>query len=706
MRKSILLVFLISLLITSCGPAPDSVSQKTTPERTPALVPTSTSALTSTATATAGLQTMPSATLPPTSTETPTPALTPSPTVTNTPIPTAAPTERPQATLEKVTTLYSGPGNQGYNVVAKLEVGETVWPLGTFGDFVQVEALADKAPQIGFVLKSDLGTFPPGIPELESSQVPWQPMDILDSFFDATATLRGTTITVNNTNYDGYYDFHGRPVTLETGFKISLQLQTSDRQWGSLKLQDQPNSEQVWWQGIRRLDIATDGRYLRLEIHDGRSEAGETIYLSGSGTQTVTVTFLDPNGKSIAITNSEGQQIALVDVSKIKWLDLSDGLFPENRIYIGCVTSPKSILTIGSLSMEVLPTGKWMAASQSETPSGLRQFARQKGITMGTDFSWWWRGDARYWNIMTKDYDVAILSEFSSQDFWRGRGDYNFERMDNIVNWTLRSGWQVRASHLVWGAIESKAVPNWLLKGQYSREEYIQILKEHIKTVVGHYKGRVAEWSIANEAIGRSFCDSGCDFWNDKIGPEYIEIAFRAAREADPNAILIFNDDNNQSPQDAATQRNIDKMYATVKDLKSRGVPIDIVGMQMHLFLPWNSQVRPKKEDVIKTMQRFAELGVDIYVTEFDVNLHERQGSQKERWDFEAELYRDMVAACLESGVCKSFATWGVSDSTSWITCTEDWCVKLPDADPLMYDKEFRPKPAYKAVYDVLAGGQ
>jgi endo-1,4-beta-xylanase len=144
-------------------------------------------------------------------------------------------------------------------------------------------------------------------------------------------------------------------------------------------------------------------------------------------------------------------------------------------------------------------------------------------------------------------------------------------------------------------------------------------------------------------------------------------------------------------------------MYATVKQLKSQGVPIDVVGMQMHLLQPWEAHVPPKKADVIATMQKFAALGVHIYITEFDVDLMQLSGTQAEKLGREAQIYGDMMQACLESGVCDSFSTWGISDSTSWITCNYDGCVeKNPAAAPLMFDVDFNPKPAYFAVRDAL----
>jgi endo-1,4-beta-xylanase len=124
----------------------------------------------------------------------------------------------------------------------------------------------------------------------------------------------------------------------------------------------------------------------------------------------------------------------------------------------------------------------------------------------------------------------------------------------------------------------------------------------------------------------------------------------------------------------------------------------------MHLLLPFFTQTPPTKGGVLETMRRFGELGVDLYITELDLNLHGRPGSKQERWDFQARVYGDMMAACLESGVCKSFATWGISDATSWLICTEGWwCQNLSEADPLMFDGEYQPKPAYQAVRDALS---
>jgi len=372
-----------------------------------------------------------------------------------------------------------------------------------------------------------------------------------------------------------------------------------------------------------------------------------------------------------------------IDISKITF-EVHDNLNkPGQQSVFGRNPETKEIL----LATRVNPaTGEivWQVA-------GLRDLADIVGMTIGTDFYLTNMLDAQFSQIMKRDFNVVVLGGFSWPGFWLGPGQYDFSELDKEVDYAIQNGWRVRASHLVWG--ETSTLPDWLLKGKFTRGEYIQILEQHVKTMVGRYKGRVQEWSVANEASYRSFY-SGGDFWGDKIGSDYVEMSFRWAKETDPNSILIFNESDIESPRDALTRRVITKMYSTVEALKEKGVPIDVVGMQMHLLMTNESLTAPKKEDVIATMQKFAKLGVRLYITEFDVDLTNAPVASTEKWQYEAQLYHDMLQACLESGVCDNFTTWGISDSVSWI--------KEPNADPLMFDQQFKPKPAYFAVRDVL----
>jgi endo-1,4-beta-xylanase len=601
--------------------------------------------------------------------------------------------------------LYAGPGNVGYSVLAQLNACTTVSANALYGEFLRVEVSVAGRTTEGFLRKSSLLSVPINLPILNLNQVPWQNVDFSNRLgLHPDVILQGADVIVDNSSHKYYNDDLPLSLTLDAGFELAFQISTSNGQYGSIKLADkQNNSSGDWWSGIRRVDFATYDGQLKIDLHDGISESSSsTIALGLPDNQSIKVTCLDPFGKIFLVLDQNGREIRRVDVTQLPAVSLSQGLFPQRTVYFGRVAPPYAQLIIISPSLRLAPTGTWIQPPAVVIEPTLRQLGEERGISTGTDFNRWLMQDPRYWDVMFSVYNTVILSDFSSTTFWRGRGDYDFVPLDRTVDWAIKNGFRVRASHLVWGAVESRAVPDWILNGQFSRDEYIQILHEHITTVVSHYKDRVTEWSIANEATGRSF--GGNDFWAEKIGPEYIEMAFRWAREADPAATLIFNDDNNQSLYDPSTQPVAQRMLDTVRSLKAKGVPLDVVGMQMHLLLPWNSQTPPVKEDVIRTMQEFASLGVWIYITEFDVNLQNITGTQDERWRFEAQIYKDMVSACLESGVCKSFSTWGVSDANSWLTCTDDWwCVKLPNADPLMFDRGYQPKPAFWAAYETFA---
>lgn len=218
----------------------------------------------------------------------------------------------------------------------------------------------------------------------------------------------------------------------------------------------------------------------------------------------------------------------------------------------------------------------------------------------------------------------------------------------------------------------------------------IEILRDTITQVMTHYRGKIKEWVVVNEPYINPYRQE--DVFYKRIGADYIEIAFQAARETDPTAILIYNDSDNHSTSGITTQLTRD----IVQSLKPKGL-IDGVGLQMHL----EGAKPPSKQDVINTMRSY---GVPVYVTEFDVNMKDVSGTQEERYSKQAAIYKDMLQACLESGVCKSFSFWGIGDKYSWIE-TEKWYSRYsPDGIPTLFGDNLKPKPAYFAVRDVLSG--
>jgi endo-1,4-beta-xylanase len=606
--------------------------------------------------------------------------------------------------LKQDTVLYSGPGNEGYEVLAQLKAGMVVYPLGVYTDFVKVEVETGEKKE-GYVWKEALRVIPQGLKQLDAKDVPWQTVFIQNSFISSQTAFKGNEIILQNGSASPYDVDGTTPISIDTPFMLTLRLQVNGAMFGSIKIYGIYKSpDKLWWQDIRRMDIAWSRGSIQLGFRDGTSENFKsTINLPVSSSQPFSVVFSDLQGKVLTILDQDQRDVKTIDVTGIPGLQMKDGLLPDRKLWLGISSAPHSTLTVSSPTLRKVPVGTMVA----EKEPGLRRLAAQRGIKIGTEFSIYRMRDARYWNIMANDFTTAILSGFSDRNFWRGRKDYDWGPLDRTVDFALQQGWRVYASHLVWGTSASgeyDAIPDWLRKSNFSREEYIQILEEHVKAVVGHFKGRVAEWSAVNEVTQRSFCGKGgCDFWADKIGPDYVEMVFRWAKEADPNANLMFNETNNHSLRDPASARTAAKMLETVRTLKAKGVPIDSVGMHMHYFLGYKEQV-PKKEEVLEVMNALGALGVDVHITELDVNLQDVSGSQQERWDFEAKIYRDMMEACIESKVCKGFSTWGVSDSTSWYTIGCNGCPNFPNSDPLMFDKNYKPKPAYFAIRDALMG--
>lgn len=332
-------------------------------------------------------------------------------------------------------------------------------------------------------------------------------------------------------------------------------------------------------------------------------------------------------------------------------------------------------------------------ASPTLPEPALKDLATARDIQLGNFAILSRLGEKPYTDILTSQFNVALLDNtpnwhFTNYDLRPGPNSYDFSQLDQAYAYAEANHMAVQAHHLVWG--EQKWLPDWLKNGHYSRQQLLQIMHDHIMTVASRYKGRTQEWTVVNEAFSRAQHVFGLDdWWADNTGGQaYIDDAFRWAHEADPQAKLIINDFNNE------TENNIsDAMYNYIKGAKARGVPIDGIGMQMHI----DGTHPPKKDDVSDNMERFAALGVQVYVTEFDVNMHDLQANPKSRNNVEANIYYEMMRACIESRVCHSFSILGITDKETWYNY-----IGLTDAAPLMFDKHYKPKPAFYAFRQAL----
>ncbi|NER96099.1 MAG: endo-1,4-beta-xylanase [Symploca sp. SIO1B1] len=325
--------------------------------------------------------------------------------------------------------------------------------------------------------------------------------------------------------------------------------------------------------------------------------------------------------------------------------------------------------------------------NQSSTDTTLRSLAKERGISIGTAVQARpLREDDTYQEVLAREFNLVTpenAMKFGQLHSQRDR--YDFTNPSTIVNFAQANHMQVYGHTLVW----HNNLPDWLKEKAWSRQELSDILREHIYTVVSRFRGQIVVWDVVNEAIENDGTLRKT-IWRQGIGPEYIEMAFRWAHKADPQAKLFYNDYNGEG-----LGKKSDAIYALVKDLQQRGVPIHGVGFQMHTRI----KNPPNPQKVAANIQRLGELGLEVRITEMDVQIYDGKGTREEKLAAQAEVYRDMLRVCLNAPNCKSFATWGLADHFSWIPYFFD----RPDS-PLLFDEEYSPKPGYDALVEELQG--
>ncbi|NEO26553.1 MAG: endo-1,4-beta-xylanase [Kamptonema sp. SIO4C4] len=320
----------------------------------------------------------------------------------------------------------------------------------------------------------------------------------------------------------------------------------------------------------------------------------------------------------------------------------------------------------------------------SHSPLSLRSYAQSRNFYLGAAAKTSGLSqDEQYGDYLAREFNLLTAEwEMKFRQLQPERDRFNFTAADQLIHFAIANDMAVRGHVLVWHS----ALPKWLTEGDWTREEAMAILETHIKTVVGRYRGQIAAWDVVNEAITADgeLRDS---FWLREIGPDYIELAFRWAKEADPNALLFYNDFGNEG-----LGRKADAIYQFVQDWQAKDIPIDGVGLQMHVAA--NSP--PNPDHVAQNMQRFAALGLAVHITEMDVRLKQPVATQD--YQTQAEIYQAMLRTCLQADNCNTFITWGFSDRHSWIpSYFEGW------GEALLFTRDYAAKPAYYRLLAELA---
>ncbi|MGC4879822.1 endo-1,4-beta-xylanase [Micromonospora sp. DT43] len=294
--------------------------------------------------------------------------------------------------------------------------------------------------------------------------------------------------------------------------------------------------------------------------------------------------------------------------------------------------------------------------------------AAEKGRYYGAAVPAFKLSDSQFASIVNREFNQLTPENEMKWDATEPQqGRFTYGGGDQIVAHAQSHGMLVRGHTLLW----YQQQPGWAqgMSGTALRNAAIN----HVTQVATHYRGKIYAWDVVNEA----FADGGSGGRRDsnlqRTGNDWIEAAFRAARAADPGAKLCYNDYNTDGINAKSTG-----IYNMVRDFKSRGVPIDCVGFQSHLgtTVPGDYQAN---------LQRFADLGVDVQITELDI----AQGSNQ------ANAYAQVTRACMAIARCTGITVWGVRDSDSW----------RGNDNPLLFDRSGNKKAAYTSVLNALNAG-
>lgn len=314
--------------------------------------------------------------------------------------------------------------------------------------------------------------------------------------------------------------------------------------------------------------------------------------------------------------------------------------------------------------------------------------------------------DAAYTSILADQYSTVTPENVMKWDSIEpSQGQLNFGPGDQLITFAQQHGQLVRGHTLLW----HNQLPGWLTtgvsNGTISNDQLRDILKQHIFAEVGHFKGKIWQWDVANEMFANSWDPHPLadginhdDFWVSHLGEGIIADAFRWAHQADPHALLFYNDFNIAGED--GTNAKADAVYAWVKSLQAQGVPINGVGEQGHLDTQYGFSGARMQAD----LARYATLG-KVAITEADVRTFvETTDSLQTPTDNLAQFaqpfeFDQELKACLAVSNCISFTIWDVDDADSWVPG-----FFTGEGYATLYDTNLHPKTAYTTLQQDLRG--
>jgi endo-1,4-beta-xylanase len=335
----------------------------------------------------------------------------------------------------------------------------------------------------------------------------------------------------------------------------------------------------------------------------------------------------------------------------------------------------------------------------------LRKLATEKGLLYGTTISARQiSGDPRFVDLVLQQTGLVVAeNDMKWQVMNRGaRGDDDYGPADTVATFALENDLALRGHNLLW----YHRTPNWFFDLD-SRQEIESAIVERIRRLAGRYRGRVHSWDVVNEPIepndGRPD-GLRTEVFLEMFGPDYLDLAYRTARETDPAARLVVNEYDLEldTPEQEARRTALINL---LERMRRSGTPVDAVGVQAHLSCAGGPPFSPPR--LRRFLADVAGLGLTIQITELDVTDENAPAEEAVRDRLVADAYSRFLDTALDEPAVKVVVTWGLSDRHSWIVRKETneskWRTDGTPSRPLPFDADLKPKAAFEAIAQAFA---
>lgn len=521
--------------------------------------------------------------------------------------------------------------------------------------------------------------------------------------------VSGGVLTGTNPNgYLGPVNVFAPRLQTMGDFGVVATIQSAPGFSGLVTLTGSLNTGTQSWQGMTEIEFGVDGSGDYVFAYWNGTQSGPVLYQtlkSGAApaSGTVTMEMLHQQGQFFLYFNGTpygpiadpglfalGVMIPGLEVFPAQTIKLSQFAFevPSSdttaQVYtpMGQISYVHPGDSLGSLAGI---TGRLFGDGENGVQLTL---GRNSVTTVGTTGG---APDPAYESGVMGNFNLLTAATMYYTETETAQGYFTFSDGDAMVALAKANGLPVHCHHLIGPNIY---VPGWITKGTFTAAQLTQIMITHIQTVMGHFKGQCASWDVVNEALNSDgTVDTSADnVWANIIGPSYIDTAFTTARQTDPSAKLYYNDGGIENQGAKASG-----LYTLLSGMKSRGTPIDGVGLESHFTPDSGLLYSPNLASMVANMAQLATMGLNARISELDMRVA-LPATTSELTD-QAAAFSVVVQACLNSPNCVSITQWGADDATSWIPSSGYY---PGDGAATMFDVNFQPKPAYTSVMNTL----